>query len=207
MHKTDALILCKNYQNSFIPKLNLHKYTGLNRKLKSSMATMAHCAFHDRVSVELQQFAGARVIEAREEWASKTCPNCRNIKQFISGVPKTYYCSECLFKFDRDFDAVRSIILEYLPSIQSSGGTSSPPTPGPSPCALACIASPSWIISLHRLNIFVDASGSPGALGSGPHNKAAGKSTSPVRHEINSSPAVYALATTTYFPGGTSAGI
>lgn len=35
----------------------------------------------------------------------------------------------------------------------------------------------------------------------------AGKSTSPVTQEIKSSATVYALATNTYFPGGTSAGI
>ena len=80
------------------------------------MATMAHCAFHDRVSVELQQFAGARVIEAREDSGPKSTPSVGNTKHDL-GRAKTS-CSKCLDRFDKDFNGTIYIVLEHFTNTQ-----------------------------------------------------------------------------------------
>ncbi|KAJ8102685.1 hypothetical protein POJ06DRAFT_245349 [Lipomyces tetrasporus] len=67
MHKKTATILCANYDNIFLPKLNFHTCRKLNRKSKACMAALAHCACFDRTAMRAEQFEQTQVVEVKEE--------------------------------------------------------------------------------------------------------------------------------------------
>ena len=124
MHKKTALFLCKSYDNVFLPKLNFHHCTKLTRKSRSSMATLAHCSFHDRLIMKAEQFHGVSVHEIDEDFTSKTCSSCGNLKDDL-GSNKIYSCSSCSSVFDRDFNAAKNIMLKYIcEHLMASGGSS-----------------------------------------------------------------------------------
>ena len=124
MHKKSALCLCKSYETVFIPKLNFHQCTKLNRKSRSSMATMAHCSFNDRVVMKAEQLRGTSVIVVEEDYTSKTCSKCGNIKKDL-GSNKIYSCVSCFSVFDRDFNAAKNIMLKYCCEHLMTSGASS----------------------------------------------------------------------------------
>ena len=51
------------------------------------------------------------VISCTEEYTSKTCTNCHNIKYNL-GANKTYKCTNCNITYDRDIGAARNIFLK-----------------------------------------------------------------------------------------------
>ena len=124
MHKKTASYLCKNYENIFLPKLNYHQCTRPTRKTRSSMATIAHCCFHDRLTMKAEQFHSTSVHEVEEDYTSKTCSSCGNLKDDL-GSNKIYSCSRCSSVFDRDFNAAKNIMLKYIcEHLMASGGSS-----------------------------------------------------------------------------------
>ncbi|CCE91598.1 uncharacterized protein TDEL_0D00140 [Torulaspora delbrueckii] len=104
MHKKSALFLCKSYENIFMPKLNFHQCTRLNQKSRSSMTTIAHCSFNDRLVMKAEQLRVTSAIVVEEDYTSKTCSKCGNIKQDL-GPNKIYSCVKCSSVFDKDFNA------------------------------------------------------------------------------------------------------
>ncbi|KAK9488751.1 hypothetical protein V1527DRAFT_516603 [Lipomyces starkeyi] len=54
MHKKAATFLCANYDSILLPKLNFHTCRNLNRKSKSCMATLGHCASFDRTAMKAE---------------------------------------------------------------------------------------------------------------------------------------------------------
>ncbi|CCE90908.1 RNA-guided endonuclease InsQ/TnpB family protein TDEL_0C00190 [Torulaspora delbrueckii] len=124
LHKKSALFLCKSYDSIFLPKLNFHHCTKLNRKSRSSMATLAHCSFHDRLTMKAEQFHDASVHEVEEDYTSKTCSTCGKIKNDLRSN-KIYSCLGCFSVFDRDFNAAKNIMLKYIcEHLMASGGSS-----------------------------------------------------------------------------------
>ena len=124
MHKKSALFLCNSYDNVFIPKLNFHHCTKLNRKSRSSMATLAHCSFNERVAMKAEQFRSTSAVVVEEDYTSKTCSKCGNVKQDL-GSSKIYSCVQCFSVFDRDFNAAKNIMLTYCSEHLMASGASS----------------------------------------------------------------------------------
>ena len=87
-----------------MPKLNFHQCTRLNQKPRSSMTTIAHCSFNDRVVMKAEQLRVTSAIVVEEDYTSKTCSKCGNIKQDL-GPNKIYSCVKCSSVFDKDFNA------------------------------------------------------------------------------------------------------
>lgn len=67
---------------------------------------MAHSAFYDSVSMRSQYISRSCVIEVKENWMTEARSNCSDIKQDLRRA-KTYCCSKCPSKFDRDFNAAK----------------------------------------------------------------------------------------------------
>ena len=123
MHKKSALFLCKSYDSIFLPKLD-YQCTKLTRKSRSSMVTLAHCCFHDRLTMKAEQFHGANVHEVKEDYTSKTCSSCGNLKDDLNSA-KVYSCMKCASVFDRDFNAAKNIMLKYICEHLIASGKSS----------------------------------------------------------------------------------
>ena len=88
------------------------------------MATIAHCCFHDRLTMKAEQFHSTSVHEVEEDYTSKTCSSCGNLKDDL-GSNKIYSCSSCSSVFDRDFNAAKNIMLKYIcEHLMASGGSS-----------------------------------------------------------------------------------
>ena len=124
MHKKSALFLCKSYNNIFLPKLDYHECTKLTRKSRSSMATLAHCCFHDRLTMKAEQFHSTSIHEVEVDYTSKTCSSCGNLKDDL-GSAKVYSCIKCSSVFDRDFNAAKNIMLKYICEHLMASGESS----------------------------------------------------------------------------------
>ena len=56
---------------------------------------------------------GTTIILCKENYTSKTCTNCGNIKHDL-GASKIYKCSKCSIILDRDYNGARNIMLRNL---------------------------------------------------------------------------------------------
>ena len=73
--------------------------------------------------MKAEQFHDASVHEVEEDYTSKTCSSCGDLKDDL-GSNKTYSCSSCSSIFDRDFNAAY-IMLKYIcEHLMASGGSS-----------------------------------------------------------------------------------
>ena len=88
------------------------------------MATLAHCSFHDRLTMKAEQLRGASVHEVEEDYSSKTCSSRGNLKDDL-GSAKVYSCIKCASVFDRDFNAAKNIMLKYICEHLMASGESS----------------------------------------------------------------------------------
>ncbi len=113
MHKKIAKFLCSRYNIIIIPKLNFHSFKNITKKNRCKMASLAHCKFVDRLIETSKLYSNCSVKVITEEYTSKTCSNCRCIKNDL-GSSKEFNCTECLYEFDRDVNGSFNIYLKYL---------------------------------------------------------------------------------------------
>lgn len=116
VHRKLIIFLVKNYKEIHIPKLNFHKFSKISKKTRAKSAAWNHCLFVDRLvsyCKSQQQLQKTNVIVCTEEYTSKTCSCCGNIKRDL-GANKVYKCSKCNKVFDRDINAAKNILLKSL---------------------------------------------------------------------------------------------
>ena len=113
MHKKLALWLCKNYKSIYIPRLNFHNMKNLNKKSKTVIACLQHCAFLNRLINKSKEFPGCKVIEVNEAFTTKTCGCCGYQKDDIKRN-RTYKCNACEAEIGRDVNASRNVMLRYF---------------------------------------------------------------------------------------------
>lgn len=85
-----------------------------NRKIRSKTVRQMMCWSHYTFKQRLQMVAereGARVYIRGEEYTSKTCSHCRFVKHNLGGA-KTYKCTQCNLKADRDCCGSRNIFIK-----------------------------------------------------------------------------------------------
>jgi putative transposase len=111
-HKKVAKFLCQNYNVIYIPKLNFHNFKKMSKQNRAKMAIWNHCAFVDRLITKSREF-DCEVKVITEEYTSKTCTCCGNIKQDLGGS-KVYNCKKCGLEMDRDGVGSRNICLMYF---------------------------------------------------------------------------------------------
>ena len=82
---------------------------------KRMMLTLSHYKFRNRLIYKSNQ-RGCSVMITTEEFTSKTCTSCGTIND-VAGK-KTYSCSACNLKIDRDINGARNILLRTLTNRQ-----------------------------------------------------------------------------------------
>ena len=112
-HKKLSTWLCKNYNTIIIPKLNFHSFGKTSRKNKCKMTMWNHCSFVDRLVEKSREYLDCKVNIVTEEYTSKTCGCCGNIKYDL-GANKVYNCIKCKTVMDRDVNGARNILLKYF---------------------------------------------------------------------------------------------
>jgi putative transposase len=112
-HKKLSRWLCTNYKTILIPKLNFHSFGKMSRKNRCKMSIWNHCAFVDRLIEKSREYDGCNVRIVTEEYTSKTCGCCGEIKYDLRSS-KTYNCIKCKNILDRDANGARNILLKYI---------------------------------------------------------------------------------------------
>jgi len=116
-HHKVAKHICMDYDFVLLPKFdtqNMMKKKGrkLRKKTVRQMATWSHFLFRKILLHKAQKY-GCFVKLCTEEYTSKCCSHCGNIKYNL-GSQKNYYCRECKKQFDRDINASKNIMMKYL---------------------------------------------------------------------------------------------
>ena len=136
MHAKAAKYLCESYELIFLPKFTTQQMVRrANRKIKSktarAMMTYAHYRFRQRMLDKARNYDNVQVVIVNEAYTSKTCTKCGVIKTNLGGA-KTFKCSSCDWKGDRDINGARNI---YLRSVVEAGSFVILPS-GPTPPAI-----------------------------------------------------------------------
>jgi putative transposase len=116
LHRRTARLLCDNYDTIVLPSLPTSKLSErASRRLRSktvrSMLGWSHYAFKRRL-VQKAEETGSRVVIVTEEYTSQTCGVCGHIRGRFSS--KTFACSQCGLKTDRDWNGSRNILVKTL---------------------------------------------------------------------------------------------
>ncbi|KAK1947958.1 putative transposase L79 [Phytophthora citrophthora] len=129
MHHKLSSWLASKYQNVLLPSFQtsemVRRYelevasdatpetpaTIQKRKIRSpiarAMLAQAHYKFKMLLKYKLQR-AGGRLITCEEEYTSKTCSSCGEIKENLGGSD-VFRCSSCHARHDRDVNAAKNI--------------------------------------------------------------------------------------------------
>jgi putative transposase len=116
VHWKTIRFLLDNFKNIIIPPFAVSQMVKkANRKIRSTsvrqMLCWRHFAFRTRLLQAAQQVPGAKVHVRTEEYTSKTCTHCGNIKHDLGGA-KSYRCSQCHLMADRDVNGSRNIFIK-----------------------------------------------------------------------------------------------
>jgi len=115
MHRKVAKWLCENYTHVFLPKLNFHKMTSLNRKSKEKLASLSHCRMFDTIQNKTREHPWCHLLEVNEAFTTKTCCRCGNQNSNV-GNSDVYRCIDpnCGLVIGRDSNAAVNILLRYF---------------------------------------------------------------------------------------------
>ena len=115
LHCKAIVFLLNTFDHIIIPPFNVsHMVKKGNRKLTKSsvrkMLTWRHYDFKMRLKEKALR-CGVQIYERGEEYTSKTCTHCMNIKHDLGGA-KVYRCDHCRLKVDRDVGGSRNIFIK-----------------------------------------------------------------------------------------------
>ena len=119
-HKKIINFLCINFDSIIIPKFDVSKKIRkdkrkINSKVVKNMLYLSHGRFLEKLKLTANRLKN-KIIVTTEEYTSKTCGKCGNVKQNL-GSNKVYNCDICKFKIDRDINGARNILIRALTKI------------------------------------------------------------------------------------------
>jgi len=114
LHWKTAHFLCTNFSTIIIPSFESKKMSkkggrNINRETVKKLLSLSHYKFRCRLEQKAKQY-GSKIITCSEEYTSKTCGICGNIKDNLGGS-REYKCKECGYKIDRDYNGARNILI------------------------------------------------------------------------------------------------
>ena len=119
-HVKTALYLCRNYEVILLPDFETQEKVRKARRSigkKTVRQLLAWSHYNFRVILEQKaELFGSKVIICDEQYTSKTCSDCGNIKKDLGGA-KEYDCVNCGYQVDRDESAAKNILLRYIRKI------------------------------------------------------------------------------------------
>lgn len=114
LHVKTCLMLCRNYKRIMVTNFSSKKVGtkkgNLNKMSKRVLGKMSHYKFRQTLKEKCEEY-GSQYIEVTEEYTSKTCGRCGNIKKDL-GSSKEYKCNKCKLVIDRDINGARNILLK-----------------------------------------------------------------------------------------------
>lgn len=107
--------LVNRFENIIIPPFQVSQMIKrMNRKLRKKSVRQMVCWRHYTFRMRLIDYAkrsDAKVHVLGEEYTSKVCTHCQNIKHDLGGS-KIYKCTNCHLEVDRDVGGARNIFLK-----------------------------------------------------------------------------------------------
>jgi putative transposase len=85
----------------------------ISSKTARKMLTWSHYRFKTRLMNKAREYPNCRVIICGEKYTSQTCSECGYFHRKIGGAKK-FKCPGCHQESDRDFNAVRNILLKNM---------------------------------------------------------------------------------------------
>lgn len=113
MHHKVSSWLADNYKYVLLPVFNTSQMTKKQQRISSKtsrkMMTWSHYQFKELLRYKMSRRSGL-LIDCTEEYSSKCCTKCGNIKKNL-GAAKLYFCKKCKLTSDRDVNAARNIYM------------------------------------------------------------------------------------------------
>jgi putative transposase len=114
LHFKTIKYLTDNYKTIIIPIFESQEIVKINKskKFRSTLLSLQHFTFRQRL-LDKSKISKCDVIVCTEEYTSKTCGNCGNIKNNL-GNKEIYNCDKCGISIDRDINGARNILIKQL---------------------------------------------------------------------------------------------
>lgn len=114
LHFKTIKYLTDNYKTIIIPIFESQEIVKINKskKFRSTLLSLQHFTFRQRL-LDKSKISKCDVIVCTEEYTSKTCGNCGNIKNNL-GSKEIYNCDKCGISIDRDINGARNILIKQL---------------------------------------------------------------------------------------------
>ena len=113
LHWKTALELVKNYDTILLGNLSTKRVIGkLAKPIRAPAQFVSHFLFRQRLLSKAEEY-GAEVVLVNEAWTSKTCGGCFR-RHHELGASKVFDCPSCPFKWDRDLNGARNIMLKHF---------------------------------------------------------------------------------------------
>jgi putative transposase len=117
LHRMCCSWLTSTFKYIFLPSFNvkdmIRKKINNGRKISKttvrSMLALSHFSFKKKL-LHMASSKGCMVDICKEDYTSKTCGCCGNIKHTLGGQ-RVYNCSNCGISIDRDYNGARNIYL------------------------------------------------------------------------------------------------
>ena len=82
------------------------------------MMALSHFRSKNLLKYKMER-SGGRVVECSEEYTSKTCSRCGNVKYDL-GASAIYKCNSCRLTQDRDINAGKNILIKNVSRLLGS---------------------------------------------------------------------------------------
>jgi IS605 OrfB family transposase len=111
LHWKTCNFLCKNYKKIYLPEFNVKEMMKtLSHNISRKVINLSHYMFKRRLESKCNEYNRELKI-VTEEYTSKTCTRCGNIKNDL-GSKKIYKCKKCKLIISRDKNGSRNIFLK-----------------------------------------------------------------------------------------------
>jgi putative transposase len=122
VHKFDIIIIPEFGSKG----MSKRSHRRINSKIVRSMMNWSHYKFRRMLMDKVSEYKSKCVIICSEEYTSKTCTRCGELKLNLGGN-RTYVCDKCGLRIDRDINGARNILLKSISEVVLGGC----PTLGP----------------------------------------------------------------------------
>jgi len=114
LHNKTCLYLCKNYDRVMVTNFSCKKVNSkfgkLNKDVKKVLSELSHYRFRQRLQNKCAEYR-CQYLEVTEEYTSKTCCNCGNIKHDLGSL-REYKCEKCSKEINRDVNGSINIFIK-----------------------------------------------------------------------------------------------